>query len=77
MRFCNEMKVTTETTLNITASGIAVASGSALVGEALFGPLGGVLGAGLGIVGGVLTELHSQKHLPDKNAPRTTEKANG
>jgi len=51
----------TTTTINITASGIAFASGSALVGEALLGPAGAVVGAVLGLGVGVVSEILSPK----------------
>jgi hypothetical protein len=54
--------ISDQNTINITASGIAFASGSALVGEALLGPVGGVVGAILGLGAGVASEMLSPKN---------------
>ena len=50
-----------QATINITASAIAFASGSALVGEALLGPAGAVAGAVLGFGIGIASEMLSPK----------------
>ena len=50
-----------ENTLSIPASGIAFASGAALIGTAVAGPFGAAVGALIGGLGGILTEVASQK----------------
>jgi hypothetical protein len=50
-----------KTTINVAASGIALASGSALVGEALLGPAGAVVGAVVGLGIGIAAEIYSPK----------------
>jgi hypothetical protein len=46
----------------IPASGVVFASGAAMIGAAMAGPVGGIVGATLGAVGGIATEIVSQKH---------------
>ena len=46
---------------SIPASGVVFASGGAMIGSAMAGPMGGLVGMTVGAVGGVLTEIASQK----------------
>jgi hypothetical protein len=46
---------------SIPASGVVFASGGAMIGSAMAGPIGGLVGMSLGAVGGIVTEIASQR----------------
>jgi hypothetical protein len=66
-----------QVTFNIAASGIATASGSALVGGALIGPAGMFIGGLLGFAVGVGVELYTPRRdgRPSQKEQKSTDRS--